>query len=198
LEDRAKERYGTLDRMSSELRRLREQRDALDALVEALRTGDGWLAYRAEALRDHHLELDAQTTEGASAVEKVRTALVDRDEALQRVREDLAKARALAVEWETEVASVRAQLQQDRATLEGARAWQRQAEEKSKEAEELRTSVVEKATSLASVEEQLRQERAARQQAKDQLQQERAALVEVRAALEWEHLAREEAQGRLQ
>jgi hypothetical protein len=52
LEDRAKERYGALDQMSSELRRLREQRDALDTLIEALRTGDGWPAYQAEALRD--------------------------------------------------------------------------------------------------------------------------------------------------
>jgi hypothetical protein len=88
---------------------------------------------------------------------------MDRDEALQRAREDLAKARTLAVEWEIEVASVRAQLQQDRATLEEAHAWQCQAEEKAKEAEELRTSVAEKATSLALAEEQLRQERAARQ-----------------------------------
>jgi hypothetical protein len=198
LEDRARARYGALDQMSSELRRLREQRDALDALVEALRTGDGWLAYWAEALRDQLLELEAQTAEGASAVEKVRTALVDRDEVLQRAREDLARARTLAAEWETEVASVRAQLQQDRATLEEARTWQCQAEEKAKEAEELRTSVTEKAASLASAEEQLRQERAARQQAEDQLQQEWAALVEARAALEREHLAREEAQGRLQ
>jgi hypothetical protein len=75
---------------------------------------------------------------------------------LQRAREDLAKARSLAAEWEIEVASVRAQLQQDRATLEGARAWQRQAEEKAKEAEELRTSVAEKAASLVLAEEQLR------------------------------------------
>jgi hypothetical protein len=75
LEDRAKERYGALDQMSSELRRLREQCDALDALVEALRTGDGWLAYWVEALRDQLLELEAQTTEGASVVEKVRIAL---------------------------------------------------------------------------------------------------------------------------
>jgi chromosome segregation ATPase len=124
LEDRARERYSALDQMSFELRRLREQRDALDALVEAMKTGDGWLAYRAEALRDQLLELEAQTAEEASTVEKVRTALVDRDEALQRVREDLAKARTLAAEWETEVASVRAQHQQDRATLEEARAWQ--------------------------------------------------------------------------
>jgi hypothetical protein len=88
---------------------------------------------------------------------------MDRDEALQRAREDLAKACALTAEWENEVASVRAQLQHGHATLEEACAWQRQAEEKDKEAEELRTSVAEKAASLASAEEQLRQERATRQ-----------------------------------
>jgi chromosome segregation ATPase len=170
LEDRARERYGTLDQMSSELCRLREQRDTLDAHVEALRTGDGWLAYQAEALRDQLLELKAQTAKGASAIEKVRTALLDREEVLQRAREDLAKARTLAAKWEREGASVRAQLQQDCATLEGARAWQRQAEGKAKEVEELRTSVAEKSASLASAEEQLRQERAARQQAENQLQ----------------------------
>jgi chromosome segregation ATPase len=58
--------------------------------------------------------------------------------------------------------------------------------------------VTEKAASLTSVEEQLRQERAARQQAEDQLQRERAALVEARAALERECLAHEKAQGWLQ
>jgi hypothetical protein len=57
LELRARDRYGALDQMSAELRQLREQRDALDALAEALRTQDGWLAYRAEALRDQLLEL---------------------------------------------------------------------------------------------------------------------------------------------
>jgi DNA repair exonuclease SbcCD ATPase subunit len=153
LEDRARERYGALDQMSSELRRLHEQRDALDALVEALRTGDGWLAYRVKALRDQLLELEAQVAEGTSAVEEVRTALVDRDEALRRAREDLARAHTLAAEWETEVASVRAQLRRDCTTLEEARTWQCQAEEKAKEAEELRTRVSEKAACLASVEE---------------------------------------------
>jgi chromosome segregation ATPase len=103
--------------MSSELRRLQEQRDALDALVEASRTNDGWLAYRAEALRDHLLKLEGQSTDGASAVEKVRTALIDLDEALQRAREDLAGAHTVVAKWEVEVASVRAQLQRDRATL---------------------------------------------------------------------------------
>jgi hypothetical protein len=86
--------------------------------------------YRAEALRDQLPELDAQAAEDVSAAERVKTALVDRDEALHKAREDLAGARTLAAEWEAEVASVRAQLQQDRATLEGARAWQNQAEEK--------------------------------------------------------------------
>jgi hypothetical protein len=98
--------------------------DALDALVEALRTLDGWLVYRVEALRDQPPELDAQAAGGVSAVERVKIALVDWDEALHKAREDLAGARTLAAEWEAEVASVRAQLQQDRATLEGARAWQ--------------------------------------------------------------------------
>jgi quinol monooxygenase YgiN len=47
LELRARDRYGSLDQMSAELHQLREQRDALDALAEALRTRDGWLSYRA-------------------------------------------------------------------------------------------------------------------------------------------------------
>jgi hypothetical protein len=82
LKLRAHDRYGTLDQMSAELRQLREQRDALDALAEALRTRDGWLAYRAEALRDQLLELEGQSTARPSTVERVRTALIDRDEAL--------------------------------------------------------------------------------------------------------------------
>jgi hypothetical protein len=55
LEDRAKERYSTLDQMNSELRRLQEQRDPLNTLVEALRTDNGWLVYQAEALWDQLL-----------------------------------------------------------------------------------------------------------------------------------------------
>jgi chromosome segregation ATPase len=171
LEGRARERYSTLDRLDAELRWYREQYNALDALVEALRTPDGWLVYRAEALRDQLPELDTRAMEDVSAVERVKTALVDRDEALHKAREDLAGARTLEAKWEAEVASVRAQLQQDRATLEGARAWQSQAEEKAKEAEELTTSLADKAASLAMTEEQLRQEGVARQQAEAQLQQ---------------------------
>jgi predicted nucleic acid-binding Zn-ribbon protein len=86
-------------------------------------------------------------------VERVKTTLVDQDAALHKAREDLAGARTLAAEWEAEVASVRAQLQQDHATLEGARAWQNRAEEKAKKVEELRTSLADKAASLATTEE---------------------------------------------
>jgi chromosome segregation ATPase len=170
LEDRTRGRYDALDWMSSELRRLQEQRDALDALVEALRTEDEWLAYRAEALRDQLLELEGRPVEGASAVEVVRTTLVDRDEALRRARQDLAGAHGVAAEWEAEVVPAHAQLQRDRAALEGARAWQSQAEERAKEAEELRASLANKATAVVTAEEQLRQERVAHQEAEGQLQ----------------------------
>jgi hypothetical protein len=44
LEHCARDKYGALDQMSAELRQLREQRDARDALAEALRTRDGWLS----------------------------------------------------------------------------------------------------------------------------------------------------------
>jgi hypothetical protein len=50
------------------------------------------------------------------------------------------------------------------------RAWQGQAEEKAKDAEELRTSLADKAAALATTEEQLRQEQVTRQQAEAQLQ----------------------------
>jgi hypothetical protein len=72
--------------MSADLRHLREQRDALDALAEALRTQDGWLSYRAEALRDQLLEHEGQAAARPPAIERIRTALIDRDEALQQAR----------------------------------------------------------------------------------------------------------------
>jgi hypothetical protein len=58
---------------------------------------------------------------------------VERNDVLRRAREDLAGVRSVAAAWEAEVASARTQLQQDRATLEGAQAWQSQAEERAKE-----------------------------------------------------------------
>jgi hypothetical protein len=52
LERRARERYDTLDRLDAELDWYRGQYSALDTLVEALRSPDRWLVYRAEALLD--------------------------------------------------------------------------------------------------------------------------------------------------
>jgi hypothetical protein len=71
-------------------------------------------------VRDELLEQGARTVEGGSTVDQVWAALLERDEALLKAREDLAAMRTVAAEWDTEVASTRAQLQQDRATLEGA------------------------------------------------------------------------------
>jgi hypothetical protein len=110
LERQARERYDTLDRLDAELNWYRGQYNALDALVEALRTPDRWLVYRAEALRDQPPELDAQAVEDVPAVERVKATVVDRDEALHKAREDLAGARTVAAEWVAEVASARAQL----------------------------------------------------------------------------------------
>jgi DNA invertase Pin-like site-specific DNA recombinase len=85
----------------------------------------------------------------------VTSALLEWDEALRKAHEDLAAVRAVAAEFETELAFARAQLQEDRATLEGVRSWQSQAEEKAKEVERLRDDLAEKVTSLAAMGEQL-------------------------------------------
>jgi hypothetical protein len=110
LECRARERYDTLDRLDTELNWYGGKYNALNALVKALRSPDRWLVYRAEALRDQPPELDAQAAEDVSAVERVKAVLVDRDEALHKAREYQAGERTVAVEWEAEVASTRAQL----------------------------------------------------------------------------------------
>jgi hypothetical protein len=57
------------------------------------------------------LEQVAQAAREASAVERVRAALVERDNALRRAREDVAGARSITATWEGEVATARAQLQ---------------------------------------------------------------------------------------
>jgi hypothetical protein len=90
-----------------ELHRLWERCDAFDALADALRTPDGWLLYRAMALRDQLHESTRQDPAHPSSLERVCAALIDRDEALQRARADLENTRTLAANWETEVASVR-------------------------------------------------------------------------------------------
>jgi hypothetical protein len=134
LERRAREQYDTLDRLDADFHWYRGQYEALDALVEALKSPDRWLAYRAEALLDLPPEQGAHAAGGASAVERVRTTLVERDDALRRAHEDLEGARSLASTWEAEVVTACAQLQRGRAE----------------------TALAEKAAALTAAEEQLR------------------------------------------
>jgi chromosome segregation ATPase len=205
LEHCARNKYGTFDQMSAELRQLREQRDALDALAEALRTQDGWLSYRAEALRDQLVEHEGQAAARPPAIEQICTVLIDRDEALQQARGDLEKVCTVASDWEAEVGTVRTENQELRTWLREAQSQQsraeeraREAEQKAKEANELKAALDTKVAALATVEEQLRQERAARQEAEGQLQQERAALADARSALERERTALEGARKSLE
>jgi chromosome segregation ATPase len=205
LEHRARDKYGAFDQMSAELRQLREQRDAFDALAEALRTQDGWLSYGAEALRDQLLEHEGQAAVCPPAIERISTALIDRDEALQQARGDLEKVRTVAYDWETEVGTVRAENQEIRTWLQEAQAQQsraeeraRAAEQKAKEADELKATLDAKVAALATAEEQLRQEFAARQETEGQLQQERTALADTQSALEQERTAHETAQKSLE
>jgi septal ring factor EnvC (AmiA/AmiB activator) len=153
--------------LSSDLNWYRGQYKALDALVETLRTDNGWLEYRLRAVQDALLDQRTLTTEGATAVDRVKTALLERDEALAMANDDLQKERATLVEVQTVMAEKEAalttaqtQLQQDCTTLEGARSWQVQTEQKAKEAEKLSADLAEKDTSLTAMEEQLRQDRA--------------------------------------
>jgi hypothetical protein len=170
--------------VNAELHRLRERCDAFDALADALRTLDGWLSYRAMALRDQLHESARQDPARPSSLERVCTALIDRDEALRQARSDLERMRTLATNWEAEVAGVRSENRGLRSSLEGAQVQQRQAEE--------RARALEKRVTVA--EEKLLQERTARQGAEGRLQQEQAALVDARLALERERAAREVAQ----
>jgi regulator of replication initiation timing len=163
LEHHARDKYGAFDQMSVVLRQLREQRDAFGALAEALRTQDGWLSYRAEALRHQLLEHEGQAAARPPALERIRTALIDRDEALQQVRGDLEKVRTVASNCEAEVGTVWADNRELRTWLQEAQAQQSQAEEraraaeqKAKEADELKATLEAKVAALVTAEEQLR------------------------------------------
>jgi hypothetical protein len=109
LERRARDKYGAFDRVNAELHQLRERCGAFDALADALRTPDGWLSYRAMALRDELPESTRQDPARPSSLERVCTALIDRDEALWQARSDLEKMRTLATNWEAEVAGIRSE-----------------------------------------------------------------------------------------
>jgi hypothetical protein len=187
--------------MSVELCRLRERCVAFDALADALRTPDSWLSYRAEALRDQLQESEGQAAACPSTLERVRTALIDRDEALRQARADLERMRTLAANWETEVVAVRNNNLELHSLLRGAHAQQSQAEERARaaeqkamEADELKATLDAKVAALAIAEDRLLQERTARQGAEGQLQQKQAALADARSALEQERVAREAAQ----
>jgi hypothetical protein len=80
---------------------------------------------------------------------------LERDEALQKARATLAEVQTSAAEKETTLVVAQAQIQQDLATLEGARSWQTQAEEKAKEVEWLGADLAGKVSSLAAVGKQL-------------------------------------------
>jgi DNA repair ATPase RecN len=163
--------------VSAELRLLRERCNAFDALADALRTPDGWLSYRAMALRDQLHESATQDPARPSTLERVCTALIDRDEALRKARADLEKTRTLAANWETEVAGIRNDNLELHSLLRGAQAQQSQAEEraraleqKAKEADDLKAALDAKVAALAVTEDRLLQERTARPGAEGQLQ----------------------------
>jgi chromosome segregation ATPase len=146
--------------VNAELHQLRERCGAFDALADALRTPDGWLSYRAVALRDELPESTRQDPARRSSLERVCTAPIDRDEALWQARSDLEKMRTLATNWEAEVASVRGENRGLRSSLEGAQAQQRQAEERAraleqraKEADDLKAALDAKVVALAVAEE---------------------------------------------
>jgi chromosome segregation ATPase len=99
--------------------------------------------------------------------------------------------RTLAFNWEAEVTTVRADNQEVGAWLLEAQAQQSQAEwracaaeQKAKEADELKATLDAKVAALATAEDQLPQERTARQGAEGQLQQERTAHEAAQKSLE--------------
>jgi chromosome segregation ATPase len=121
------------------------------------------LAYRVEALRDQLLELEGQVAARPSTIERIRTALIDRDEALQQARGDAERANAVATDWEAEVISLRTQNREVHAWLLEAQSQQswaeeraREAEQRAKKAEELKAALAAKVAAVATAEEQLR------------------------------------------
>jgi hypothetical protein len=90
----ARERFVVLERLDVDFRWYRGQYEAIEALAEALRSPDQWLVYRAEALLDSPPKQGAQAAVVVSADVRVRTVLVEWDDALRRAREDLEGARS--------------------------------------------------------------------------------------------------------
>jgi predicted nucleic acid-binding Zn-ribbon protein len=152
------------------------------------------------ALRDQLHESARQDLAHPSSLERVCTALIDRDEALRQARADLEKTSTMAANWEAEVGSVHSDNRGLHLLLQEAQAQQRQAEgraraleQNAKEADDLRAALDAKAAVLVAAEDQLLQQRTAREGAEGRLQQEQAALADARSALERERVAREAA-----
>jgi hypothetical protein len=114
------------------------------------------------ALRDQLHESARQDPAHPSTLERVCTALIDRDEALRQAPADLEKTRTLAANWEAEVAGVRNGNLELHSLLRGAQAQQSQVEEraraleqKAKEADDLKVALDAKVAALAVAEDQL-------------------------------------------
>jgi hypothetical protein len=121
--------------MSAELRRLQEQRDAFIALAKALGTQDGWLSYRAEALRDQLLEHEGQATaRPPPSSESAQPSSIGMRRCSRRG--GLERMRTAVTNWETEVVAARSDNQELRAWLREAQAQQSQAEERARAAEQ--------------------------------------------------------------
>jgi hypothetical protein len=153
LERRARDKYDAFDRVNAELHQLWERCGAFDALAGVPRTPDGWLSYRAVALRDELPESTRQDPARRSSLERVCIALIDCDEALWQARSDLEKMPTLVTNWEAEVASVRGVNRGLRSSLE--------------EADDLKAALDAKVAALAVAEGQLLQERTPAKELRD-------------------------------
>jgi hypothetical protein len=66
------------------------------------------------------LEHEGQAAARPPAIERICTAFIDRDEALQQARGDLEKVRTMASDWEAEVGTVQAENREIRTWLQEA------------------------------------------------------------------------------
>jgi hypothetical protein len=82
----------------------RGQYEALDALVEALQTDNGWLEYRLRAVEDTLLDQRTLSAEGTTAVDRVKVVLLEKEEVLATANGELQKARAALAEAQTALA----------------------------------------------------------------------------------------------
>jgi hypothetical protein len=96
--------------------------------VEVLRTDNGWLEYKLLAAEDALIDQRTLTIENATAVDKVKVVLQEKEGALatanselQKALDALAEAQTSLVQRETTLTEAQTQLQQDRTTLEGVR-----------------------------------------------------------------------------